>query len=79
MDSEHFLKLLNLPVALLCLAMGIVFVVSAPKNRSKIVSKVKSGEYTEAEARSKDTIFRVCAYITLLIGIGLTISCYFQR
>ena len=79
MDSEHFLKPLDLPIALFGLALGVVFVVSARKNRAEIMKKVKSGKYTEAEGQSKDKTFRICAYVTLLIGIVLTISWYFRR
>ena len=73
------LKMLDFPVALSQVLFGIFGLLYAKKNRTLIMKKVESGEYSDAQGKKKDKTFRLCSFTVLVIGCGLLLSWYLQR
>ena len=78
-SASEGLKMLDFPVALSQVLLGIAGLLYAKKNRALIMKKVESGEYSAVQGKKKDKTFRLCSVAVLMIGCGLLVSWYLQR
>ena len=77
-DAEK-LQMLDLPVALLTLAMGIASIAMRKQQKAARRKRVEKGELSFEEANKKEKTFNLCGNIALGCGIFLLIMWAIRR
>ena len=68
------MEILDLPIAIMFVATGIIFLAIRKPQSSARMERVKRGELSLKDAEKKNRTFSLCAYSVIGIGVGLLVA-----